>query len=124
MDNDATRPMHVGFKGLVVSCVIGVRETERLRQQDVVLDVDLRYDAAGAIESDSLDYALDYSAVARWCSACLRDTSFLLLERACAALADGLFDNFPAATEVTVILRKPAALVDGDFSYASLQRLR
>ena len=104
--------------------MVGVRDAERLREQDLLLDVDMAYDATEAITGDALPDALDYSAVAGWCSACLRASRFQLLERACAVLADGLLNEFASATEVTVTLKKPAALAEGDFAYAAVQRVR
>ncbi|TVQ39687.1 MAG: dihydroneopterin aldolase [Spirochaetaceae bacterium] len=124
MQRDGVQLVDVGFHGLAVSCVIGVRESERLSAQDVLLDLSVRYDAARAIASDSLEDAIDYTAAARWCAACLRRSRFRLLERACAALAEGLLDEFSAATEVRVTLRKPRALQEGDYAYASLHRVR
>jgi dihydroneopterin aldolase len=88
----------------------GVHAYEKEQGQEFVFDVELEVGERGA--SDSLDEAVDYSAVARAVQAVSEARSYDLLEALACAVADDLLERF-SPERVVVRVSKPAARPGG-----------
>ena len=116
--------MWIGFRGLVVDCIIGVRDHERRVPQPLCVDLELRYRAAAAPTHDDPAPDVDYAQVAAQVAELLRTGRFGLLESAVAAIGTQLARSYPAIAEVRVELRKPKALDTADHSFARYEWTR
>jgi len=79
----------VFINDLRVDTVIGVYDWERAIRQTVSIDVEMSCDVAKSAESDSIDDALDYKAVAKRLIAFVGASEFQLVEtlaERCAAI--------------------------------------
>ena len=114
----------IGFRGLRVSCIVGVREHERRREQDLLVDLSLDYDATAAAATDALDDAVDYSAIAELIAQQLVDGRYCLLERAGNAVAEAVMESEPRAQRIELTLRKPAAIADAECAFVKVQKTR
>jgi len=79
----------VFIKGLKVASVIGCYDWERDIRQTLVIDLELKADFTRAVQTDALDDALDYAAIAQRVIAACDAARFQLLE----ALADPSGEN-------------------------------
>lgn len=107
----------IGFRGLVVECIIGVLDHERTAPQPLHVDLELRYHPAAAPARDDLALSVDYSQVAVQVAETLQNGRFGLLESAAQAIGTLLAQDYPAVVELRVELRKPRALQDADHSF-------
>lgn len=55
----------VFIKDLLVRGIIGIREWEREKEQDILINVTIYTDTIRAAESDDIDDCVDYSALAK-----------------------------------------------------------
>lgn len=117
-------PVTIGFEGLMIRCIIGVRPRERRRPQVVLVDCSLTCDAASAVQSDQVEDAVDYSALARRVSAQLREARYGLLERAVWEVAGEVLAGDARVTSVSVTIRKPGAIAAARAAYAAVTRTR
>jgi dihydroneopterin aldolase len=96
----------VSLQGIDVYAHHGVHPAERELGQRFVIDVDLWTDCEAAADSDSLDQALDYTAV----HACIKEstagTSFQLIEALAGHLCRVLLESFSVG-KVQVTVQKP-----------------
>ena len=115
-------PVTIGFEGLTTRCIIGVRPRERRRPQVVLVDCSITYDATSAVQSDHVEHAVDYSALARRVSALLQEARYGLLERAAWEVAGTLMDGDARVFTVTVTIRKPGAISAARAAYARVTR--
>ena len=122
MDETIATQVQIGFRGLRVSCVIGVRDHERARAQDLLVDLDLWYDATKAVQSDDLQAAIDYSELARFVEQQLIAGRFALLERAAWVTAEAVLKHATVARRVVVTLRKPAAIGNANCALVRVER--
>jgi len=97
------------IQDLQVSCIIGVNEDERLRKQDVVINLALTTDLGRAGRSDRFEDTLDYRAVKKEVFALVEGSQFFLIEALAEAVAELCLRN-PAVSAVTVRVDKPGAL--------------
>jgi len=107
--------------GLEVSCVIGDRAEERVREQTLVLDVSLALDIAAVAKSDALEDTVDYVSLAENIRAALRAGRFKMIEAAAACAAQVCMDA-PKVSGVTVRVEKAGA-VPGLRAAAAVVRL-
>lgn len=115
---------HVGFRGLRVDAVIGVREHERRRRQPIEIDVETRLDAGLAAQSDNLADTVSYSDIARLITEVAEAKAHGLLERLAADCCGTVLREFPTVSSVSVEIRKPLALGGPAVPYVRLHRER
>lgn len=71
----------VRIKNLLLRAYIGIKEEEINNQQDVVINVTLRYDASEAIVRNEISAALNYRTITKQVIAHVDGNRFALLER-------------------------------------------
>lgn len=108
----------VGVKGLVVSAIIGAYPQEQLREQPLEIDFSVDYDMHEAVETDSLESAMDYAELVESIETHLKTHRYTLLETAAAGIMRTIRTGAPRAQRVVVEIRKPAALPGTAVSFA------
>ncbi|MCK9995346.1 MAG: dihydroneopterin aldolase [Candidatus Krumholzibacteria bacterium] len=96
----------VSLHGIDVYAHHGVHPAERELGQRFVIDVDLWIDCARPATSDSLNHALDYTAVHACINETTAGTSFHLIEALAGHLCRALLEGFPV-DKVLVTVQKP-----------------
>ena len=65
-----------GLTDLRVDCIVGIYEHERIKTQEVRIDVEIDYDFAPAAASDAIPDAIDYDSVAALLTTLLQTRQF------------------------------------------------
>ncbi len=94
---------------LLLRTIIGVKEEERERPQDVLINVALHTDTRPAGASDNIDDAADYARLAREIGALTEASRFYLVEALAEAIAS-LCLRHPRVTAVDVRVEKPGVV--------------
>jgi FolB domain-containing protein len=94
---------------LLVRCIIGVREDERLEKQDVVINLALSTDLRRAGISDRFEDAVDYRAIKKRVLEMAENSHFYLVEALAEAVA-GICLEHPAVLQAQIRVEKPSAL--------------
>ena len=102
----------ISLKGIDVYAHHGVHPAERELGQRFVIDTDLYLDCSSAAISDSLEQALDYSAVHRRIRTLVAADSFHLIEAVAHQLCQGLLEEFPLERVVVTVHKPHAPLPD------------
>jgi dihydroneopterin aldolase/2-amino-4-hydroxy-6-hydroxymethyldihydropteridine diphosphokinase len=118
-------PLEIELKGLTVHAHHGVYPEEQERGQRFVVDVVLVPASARAAESDRLEDAVDYGAVAEVVTRTATDRRYDLIERLAAVIGDTLLARFPLE-RVRVSVHKPEAPIAQPFAdvIVSVERVR
>ncbi len=111
------------IQDLQVRCIIGVNEDERLRKQDVVINLALTADLSKAGRSDRFEDTVDYAAVKKEVLALVEHSQVFLIEALAEAVA-GLCLRNPAVSAVTVRVDKPGALSSARSVAVEIERTR
>ncbi|MCW8933072.1 MAG: dihydroneopterin triphosphate 2'-epimerase [Gammaproteobacteria bacterium] len=104
-DNVAT----IHIKNLRLRTYIGFNEEEKTKKQDVIVNIKLKYDAAAAKVSDSVDDACNYKVLTKKIIALVEERSFDLLEKMAGDIIE-LIATAEKVLEATVEIDKPHAL--------------
>ena len=99
----------VRIKNLLLRAYIGIKEEEINNQQDVVINVELTYDASEAIEQNQIAAALNYRTITKQVIAHVDGQSFALLERLTHEVLAIVMDH-QAVQWAQVEIDKPHAL--------------
>lgn len=84
----------VYLKDLRVDVVIGIYEWERRVKQTIILDIEMAADVGRAAQSDNIDDALNYKAVAKRLFDYVGTTEFKLVETLAENIAALLLKEF------------------------------
>jgi len=99
----------VCIRQLQVSTIVGVHDWERQVKQVLTIDLDMVGDFSQAAQTDHLEDAIDYCAVAETIQAYCEQHHHHLLESLVKKLAVLLLDKFPCI-EVGLSIAKPGAI--------------
>lgn len=90
----------------------GVHESERLNEQEFIIDIVAEFDAAQAAETDELADTVNYVDFLAIAKEAVEQNSFYLIERLGERIAQKILTDARIST-VEVTVRKPAALTNG-----------
>jgi D-erythro-7,8-dihydroneopterin triphosphate epimerase len=78
---ERTETARVRIKNLLLRAYIGIKEEEINNQQDVLINVELTYNAAEAIDRNEIEAALNYRTITKQIIHHVDGNRFALLER-------------------------------------------
>jgi D-erythro-7,8-dihydroneopterin triphosphate epimerase len=96
-------------KDLVLSCIIGINPDERVRKQDVVINLVLHADFSAACKSDNIRDAVDYKKLKKKLMAMVSRSQCQLIEHLAQRIADLCLED-KRVRRVEVLVEKPGAL--------------
>ena len=112
----------IHIRDLESLCVLGVRAHERVAAQRVRFDLDVGYEEPPG--EDTLDAALDYSAISELVMSTAQRGRFRLAERLAEACCRSVLESFARAAWVRVTVKKPAARAEAAWVGATVERAR
>lgn len=113
----------VGFEHYKIRCVIGVYPSERVRKQDIYVDLRVRTDFSRCVASDELRDAVDYIVLARLCHDLAQARSYKLLE----TFAEEALTKILLNEEIMwawIRIRKPKALPGAQCGFIEMERTK
>ncbi len=102
----------VFIEGISLRGKHGVHESERLNEQEFIIDIAVEFDATTAARSDDLKDTIDYMPFAGMIKDIVERESFYLIERLAETIAQKLLED-TRIEKVEVTVKKPAALTNG-----------
>lgn len=99
----------IHIRNLALRCIIGFRDWEREKKQDVVINLTVHADLSKTCHSDRVEDTVDYKALKDRIIDMVEGSSFHLLERLAEGIADLCFED-ALVERVDVTVDKPAAL--------------
>ncbi|MEX1032079.1 MAG: dihydroneopterin aldolase [Cellvibrionaceae bacterium] len=97
------------IRELKIETIIGVYEWEKRNKQTLIFDIEVEADISKAIETDELQYTLDYKAMADRLTEYAANNHFNLVEALAERVAGILQQEF-GATWVRLRVAKPGPL--------------
>ncbi|NQY74141.1 MAG: dihydroneopterin aldolase [Candidatus Margulisbacteria bacterium] len=103
----------IHIENIRVSAIVGVHPEERVKKQDIMINIWLHLDHSPSIQSDSLDHAVDYQRIADQAVETVSASQFQLIETLCQRLLSQILED-KMITKATVKVGKPHALSVAD----------
>lgn len=106
------------LQNLKVNTLIGIREHEKKSAQPLIIELKVTYDAQKAAHLDSIEYALDYSSLAKEIKNWVESSSYGLLEALHIKLTEWIIDR-TQCKKLWLKIHKP--LATGDLCNISIE---
>ena len=107
--NDSVQMATIYIKNLRLRTFIGFNQEEKTKKQDVIINIQLRYDASVAIKSDSVEDACNYKTLTKKIIGLVEEQPFDLLEKMAGDII-ALIAPFEKVLWASVEIDKPHAL--------------
>ena len=101
--------MIIKIDNLKLRTVVGIYEWEKKTKQDVIINVEMEFDGARAIETDDIEDTVDYKAITKKIIAMVEGTQFNLIERIAGEAMKIVMEN-EKVDKASVRVDKPGAL--------------
>ena len=111
------------IKDLVVNCIIGVNQEERMQEQDVIINVILYVNIHDACRDDDLRKSVDYDRLASKIISVSKSAKRLTLEALANDIAVACFLE-PIVSKVKLSVEKPNAIKNAKSAGISITRVR
>ena len=111
----------IQIAGLEITAIVGILEAERLKEQQILLDLEIYTDIRPAASSRMIEHTVDYSFLAKEAERIIRTGKYLLLE----TLAEDVCDyclNQPGVSSVNLSVKKLEALAKAEFVGVRIHR--
>ncbi len=97
------------IKDLLLRGIIGINPDERVKKQDILLNIVMYHDIRRAAESDEIRDAANYKEISKRVIEFVENSSYLLVERLVTEVARLILTEF-SISRVQVRVEKPGAL--------------
>lgn len=97
------------IKDLTIRCIIGIKPEERVKKQDIKINVVLYCDLSKACTSDNIEDTIDYVTIKKNVLKMVEASSFNLVEALTQNIADICLED-ERVEKVKVSIEKPGAL--------------
>lgn len=101
-------------------CSIGVTAEERIKKQEIIVDVEMFLSIKRSANTDNIKNAINYSEVYELLKNTVEKKDFNLVETLAEDTAKNILREFPVK-EVLVRVKKPKALADRNVKYVSVE---
>ena len=99
----------VFIRDLLLRAIIGINDDERVKKQDVVVNLELTTDTRAAAASDAIDDAVNYREIAKRTIELVESSEFFLVERLAEEIA-ALCLTDARVERARITVEKPTAL--------------
>jgi dihydroneopterin aldolase/2-amino-4-hydroxy-6-hydroxymethyldihydropteridine pyrophosphokinase len=113
----------ISIRGLKVKTIIGVKPSERVKQQEVVIDVDLWADLSRGVAGDSIECTVDYKVIKDELISYVGNVDFKLIETLADRVAKVCLQDHRVRM-VRVRVEKPGALTGAEAASVEVVRSR
>ena len=99
----------VFVKDLLLRAIIGINDDERVKKQDVLVNIELDADCRPAAASDAIEDAVNYREIAKRTIDLVETSRFFLVEKLAEEIANVCLAD-PRVAKVRVTVEKPTAV--------------
>ena len=111
----------IGVSDLKVNCIIGIYPHERTLEQNLFIDIQIKYDFQKARQSENVIDTIDYAKVADIVTDLGVSKKYQLIETYAEDAAQKILDQF-SIDEVFIRIKKPGAVKNAAYPYVEITR--
>ena len=113
----------IHIEGLIITCLIGIREQELLQPQRIQIDIELVRREPDNPTNDNYERVICYQAVVEKVRAMASDGKIKLVETLAERIADLCYADYPDLTSINVKIGKPDIFSDVSMVRVELERI-
>lgn len=112
------------IKDLLLRGILGINPDERVKRQDILVNVVLYADIRAAAASDAIEDAVNYKTITKKVIKRVEEGSDFLVEKLVSDIARMILSEHPDVQKVLVRVEKPGALRFADSVGVEIERSR
>src|SRR3989338_304120 len=98
--------MKIEISGITTNTIIGCHPHERVKPQDLIIDLSVSLYASNWLQPDNLEVTVDYDGLIDFVQQEVEATSYQLLESLAKYLSDRILEHYPIINYVQVKFTK------------------
>ena len=114
----------ISLVDLEITCIIGIKPHERLKEQNLFLDINLDVDFGDSIFPDDINATIDYTKIANLATQLAISKKYLLIESFCHDLNNLFLDKFKIVKKSKITVKKPHAISKARYAAFSMKKSR
>ena len=109
---------------LEITCIIGILPNERVKEQTLLLNINLDVDIGDSTFADDINETIDYTKIAEMATQLAITKKYKLIESFCRDLNNLFLDTFKVIQKTRITVKKPNALPKAKYAAYSMKKSR
>ena len=114
----------ISLVDLEITCIIGILPYERVKEQNILLDIDLDVDFGDSTYTDDINETIDYTIIAEMATQLAITKKYKLIESLCSDLNNLFLDTYKIIQQSIITVKKPNALPKAKYAAFSMKKSR
>ena len=109
---------------LEITCIIGILPNERVKEQTLLLNINLDVDIGDSTFADDINETIDYTIIAEMATQLAITKKYNLIESFCKDLNNLLLETFQVIQQTRITVKKPNALPKAKYATFTMEKTR
>ena len=114
----------ISIVDLEITCIIGILPNERVKEQTLLLNINLDVDIGDSTFADDINETIDYTKIAEMATQLAITKKYKLIESFCRDLNNLFLDTFKVIQKTRITVKKPNALPKAKYAAYSMKKSR
>ena len=114
----------ISIVDLEITCIIGILPIERVKEQTLLLNINLDVDIGDSTFADDINETIDYTIIAEIATQLAITKKYKLIESFCRDLNNLFLDTFKVIQKTRITVKKPNALPKAKYAAYSMKKSR
>ena len=114
----------ISLVDLEITCIIGIHPHERVKEQNLFLDINLEVDFGDSTFADDINETIDYTIIAEMATQLAITKKYNLIESFCKDLNNLFIETFQVIQQTRITVKKPNALPKAKYAAYSMKKSR
>ena len=109
---------------LEITCIIGILPNERVKEQTLLLNINLDVDIGDSTFADDINETIDYTIIAEMATQLAITKKYNLIESFCKDLNNLFLKTFQAVQQTKITVKKPNAIPKAKYAAYTMKKSR
>jgi len=114
----------ISIVDLEITCIIGILPNERVKEQTLLLNINLDVDIGDSTFADDINETIDYTIIAEMATQLAITKKYNLIESFCKDLNNLFLETFQVIQQTRITVKKPNALFKAKYAAYSMKKSR
>ena len=114
----------ISIVDLEITCIIGILPNERVKEQTLLLNINLDVDIGDSTFADDINETIDYTIIAEMATQLAITKKYNLIESFCKDLNNLFLETFQAIQQTRITVKKPNALPKAKYAAYTMKKSR
>ena len=114
----------ISIVDLEITCIIGILPDERVKEQTLLLNINLDIDIGESTFADNINETIDYTEIAEMATQLGISKKYKLIESFCYDLNNLFLDTFKIIQQSKITVKKPNAIPKAKYAAYSMKKFR